>query len=124
MWFFDPLVFHIIETWFSCLNGFTLVIFGALYSLLFSVSQGSVEGSTLTFNGLFSQIVTWMESCLIDIHTTSSHIFLQSLKIIMCKIRTDMKVIPYLFLTQNMQNVQVLDYRLAHKVRICIYHFP
>ena len=31
-----------LDRWFSSLNGFTLVILGALYSLLFGVSQGSV----------------------------------------------------------------------------------
>ena len=31
-----------LDRWFSCLNGFTLVIFWALYCLLFGVSQSSV----------------------------------------------------------------------------------
>ena len=35
-----------------------------------------VEGCTLTYNGLLLQIVTWMESCLIGTHTTSSYIYL------------------------------------------------
>ena len=31
-----------LDSWFSRLNGFTVVNFGALYSLLFGVDQGSV----------------------------------------------------------------------------------
>ena len=36
-----------LDRWFSCLNGFTPVMFGALNSLLFGA-----EGCTLTYNGL------------------------------------------------------------------------
>ena len=35
-------ILYRLDRWFSRLNGFTLVIFGALYSLLFGVSQCSV----------------------------------------------------------------------------------
>ena len=56
---------------FSGLNGFTMVIFGAIYSLLFGVSLTTV----LTYNGYLLQILTWIESCLIGTHTTSSYFF-------------------------------------------------
>ena len=57
----------------SSLNGLTLVIFGALYNSLFSVSQGSVlKNCTLIYDGLLLQIVTWIRSCLIETFTTSS----------------------------------------------------
>ena len=51
-----------IDHWFSSLNGFTLVTFGALYSLLFGESpcRHGVEDRTLTYNGLLLQITTYM----------------------------------------------------------------
>ena len=45
MWFISVSPFSFLyrlDRWFSRLNGFTLIIFKALYSLLFGVSQSSV----------------------------------------------------------------------------------
>ena len=43
MWFISVSRFlHKLDRWFSRLNSFTLLIFAALYSLMFIVSQGSM----------------------------------------------------------------------------------
>ena len=51
-----------------------VVIFGALYRDVRCELRLRVEDRTLANNGLFLQIVIWMESCVIGMHTTSNFI--------------------------------------------------
>ena len=83
------MILYRLDHWFSCFNGFTLVNFGGLYSLLSGVNAPCWRlNLNLYCNGLILQIVTWMESCLIGAHTTSSYIYMYinqiTCKYIMC----------------------------------------
>ena len=49
-----------------------------------------VEDRNLTYNCLLLQIVTWMESCLIGTHLTSSYIYFQiNLHALVVTVETD-----------------------------------
>ena len=65
------------DRWFSRLDGLSHVIFRALYSLLFGVSQGFVL-KTVLWPIMVNFYKLWLgwESCLIGIYTTSSYIYL------------------------------------------------
>ena len=71
---FSFLVFIQIRRFVSRLNGFTLVIFGALYSLLFGVGLCSLLQVVLWFIMVYTlQIVTWVKNCLIGTRTLTKN---------------------------------------------------
>ena len=77
---FESPFLYKLDRWFSCLNGVTLVICSFLYSVVFAVSQDSVFKALLwSIMVYLKQIITLMESCLIQTHVPSSCIY-KSLK--------------------------------------------
>ena len=94
MWFISvsrfSFLYRLYPPWFSRLNDFTLIIFGALYSLLFGVMQGSVL-KTVPSPIMIYFYKFWLGWRVVSIgtHTTCSYIYLLHLSeiilVVFCK---------------------------------------